>query len=273
MVGNLPEAIKGPENCSSGRNPLPDLIELHLNNNELTGNLPNWLDGLKSLVKLDLSNNNLEGPIPSSMEKLQNLDFLTLSGNKLNGSLPNSIGQLSELQTLDVSANCLIGSLTEKHFSNLTKLVELNINFNSFRLNVSPNWVPPFQVSFLNMASCHVGPAFPAWLQSQKNLVNFDLTNASISSYIPDWFWNVTFDLLDLTLSHNQLVGRLPDVLTFSGVVYVNFSYNHLEGPIPLSAFNVGILDLSHNNFSGHIPVSSGESMSSLTSLTFPIIE
>ena len=138
MVGNLPEAIKGPENCSSGRNPLPYLIELHLNNNQPTGNLPNWLDGLKSLVKLDLSNNNLEGPIPSSMAKLQNLDFLTLSGNKLKGSLPNSIGQLPELQTLDVSANCLIGSLTEKHFSNLTKLVELNINFNSFRLNVFP---------------------------------------------------------------------------------------------------------------------------------------
>ncbi|KAJ9693314.1 hypothetical protein PVL29_012179 [Vitis rotundifolia] len=267
LDGNLPEAIKGLENCSS-RSPLPDLMELRLNDNQLTGKLPNWLGGLENLVRLNLSNNKLEGPIPSSLGTLQHLEYMVLGGNQLNGSLPYSIGQLSLLNTLDVSSNHLTGTLSEQHFSKLRKLEDLNLNFNSFRLNVSSDWVPPFQANSIAMASCHVGPSFPAWIQSQKNLGIFDFANASISSYIPDWFWDVSFDLLDLTLSHNQLQGRLPDILTFSGVLYVNFSFNLLEGPIPLSAFGVGILDLSHNNFSGHIPLSQGESMSSLTSLT-----
>ncbi|KAL6334047.1 hypothetical protein AAG906_001801 [Vitis piasezkii] len=266
LDGNLPEAIKGLENCSS-RSPLPDLMELRLNDNQLTGKLPNWLGGLKNLVRLDLSNNKLEGPIPSSLGTLQHLKYMVLGGNRLNGSLPYSIGQLSLLNTLDVSSNHLTGTLSEQHFSKLRKLEDLNLNFNSFRLNVSSDWVPPFQANSIAMASCHVGPSFPAWIQSQKYLGTFDFANASISSYIPDWFWDISVDLLDLTLSHNQLQGRLPDILTFSGVLYVNFSFNLLEGPIPLSAFGVGILDLSHNNFSGHIPLSQGESMSSLTSL------
>ncbi|KAL6334603.1 hypothetical protein AAG906_019238 [Vitis piasezkii] len=245
LDGNLPEAIKGLENCSS-RSPLPDLMELLLNDNQLTGKLPNWLGGLKNLVRLDLSNNKLEGPIPSSLGTLQHLEYMMLGGNQLNGSLPYSIGQLSQLHNLNVSSNHLTGTLSEQHFSKLRKLEDLNLNFNSFRLNVSSDWVPPFQANSIAMASCHVGPSFPAWIQ-----------------LVLGYF----FDLLDLTLSHNQLQGRLPEILTFSGVLYVNFSFNLLEGPIPLSAFGVGILDLSHNNFSGHIPLSQGESLSSLTSL------
>ena len=144
LNGNLPEIIKGSETCSS-KSPFLNLRELHLSWNQLMGKLPNWLGELKNLRGLYLSDNKLEGPIPASLWALQHLEYLYLRLNKLNGTLPDSIGQLSQLQYLDASSNHLSGSLLEQHFWKLWKLEYLHMEFNSFHLNVSSNWVPLFQ--------------------------------------------------------------------------------------------------------------------------------
>ncbi|KAJ9693373.1 hypothetical protein PVL29_012226 [Vitis rotundifolia] len=289
LNGSLPEIIKGIETCSS-RSPLPNLKELHLYNDQLMGKLPTWLGELKNLRRLDLSLNKLEGLIPASLGTLRHLESLSLRMNELNGSLPDSIGrlsqlqqldvysnhlsgslpdsigQLSQLQYLDVGYNQLSGSLSEQHFWKLSKLKALYIDSNSFHLNVSPNWVPPFQLNVLFMGSYYLGPAFPTWLQSQKNLQSLDFSNASISSRIPNWFWNISFNLGYLSLSHNQLQGQLPNSLNFStpDSVQIDFSSNLFEGPIPFSIKGVDFLDLSHNKISGPIPLSRSESLSYL---------
>ncbi|KAJ9693327.1 hypothetical protein PVL29_012192 [Vitis rotundifolia] len=236
LNGSLPEVIKGLETCSS-KSPLPNLTELSLYHNQLMGKLPKWLGELKNLRTLDLSFNKLEGPISASLGTLQHLEYLNLEGNKLNGSL------------------------SEQHFWKLSKLEYLQISSNSFHLNVSPNWVPPFQLIYLGMGSCHLGPSFPAWLQSQKNLQHLDFSNGSISSPIPNWFWNISFNIGLIIFSHNQLQGQLPNSLNFSGEIDIDFSSNLFEGPIPFSIKGASFLDLSHNKFSGPIPVSRGESM------------
>ena len=83
-------------------------------------------------------------------------------------------------------------------------------------LNVSSTWVPPFQITYLSMASCNLGPSFPTWLMSQKEVSLLDLSNASISGSIPKWFWNVSLNLQGVSLSANQLQGQLPNSLKFS---------------------------------------------------------
>ncbi|KAJ9693225.1 hypothetical protein PVL29_012110 [Vitis rotundifolia] len=277
LNGSLPEIIKGLETCSS-KSPLPNLTELSLYDNQLMGKLPNWLGELKNLRALILSGNKFEGPILASLGTLQHLEYLYLSQNELNGSLPDSIRQLSQLQGLGVGSNHLSGSLSEQYFLKLSKLEYLNIGSNSFHLNVSPNWVPPFQANELDMGSCHLGPSFPAWLQSQKNLQFLDFSNGSISSPIPNWFWNISFNLQELNLSHNQLQGQLPNSLNYKVSIsnpipnfyyedaYIDFSSNLFEGPIPFSIKGVSFLDLSHNKFSSFFPPS-GESMLGLKSL------
>ena len=203
MNGSLPEIINGTETCNS-KSPLPDLRELYLDYNQLMGKLPNWLGELKNLRRLGLSRNKLEGPIPTSLCTLQRMDSLLLSSNDLNGSLPNCIGQLSQLKELGVYSNQLSVTLSEQHFWKLSNLESLELN--NIRLNVSSNWVPPFKLRNLYMISCHIGPAFPAWLQSQKNLQYLFLSNVNISS-IPNWFWNTFVNLQSLALSYNQLQG------------------------------------------------------------------
>ena len=203
LNGSLPEIINGTKTWNS-KSPLPNLRELDLSDNQLMGKLPNWLGELKNLRRLELSNNKLEGPIPTSLCTLQRMESLSLGWNELNGGLPNCIGQLSQLKELSVYSNQLSETLFEEHFLKLSNLESLDLE--NSRLNVSSNWVPPFKLRSLYMISCHIGPAFPAWLQSQKNLQYLSLSNANISS-IPNWFWNTFVNLQSLVLSYNQLQG------------------------------------------------------------------
>lgn len=292
LTGSLPQFLEGMENCSS-KSYLPYLTNLILPNNQLVGKLAEWLGLLENLVELDLSynkfeglipaslgalsnleslklnNNSLQGPIPATLGSLQHLTDMWLGTNQLNGTLPDSFGQLSELLYLEVSFNSLTGILSAEHFSKLSKLKHLYMQSNSgFNLNVNSSWVPPFQIWDLAFGSCSLGPSFPAWLQSQKELVSLDFSNTSISSPIPNWFWNLSSNLDFLNLSLNHLHGQLPNPLNVSQYALIDFSSNLFEGPIPLPTKTIESLDFSNNNFSGPIPPSIGESIPSLRVLS-----
>ncbi|KAJ7949244.1 LRR receptor-like kinase family protein [Quillaja saponaria] len=263
MTGSLPEFLEGTENCLSTI-PLPNLQYLYLSNNQLIGTMPEWLGQVKNLVELGLEYNMLKGPIPTSLGSLQNLTDLGLTGNKLTGSLPDSLGQLSALSTLDVSFNHLTGTVSEAHFSKLSKLKFLHLSSNSFTLNVSSSWIPPFQVRNLDMGTCSLGPSFPIWLKSQKEVKYLDFSNASISGSIPNWFWEISSNLSLLNISHNQLHGQIPNPLHVSPFADIDFSFNLFQGTIPLTSFGIELLDLSHNHLSGPIPWNIGENMPDL---------
>ncbi|KAL5543595.1 hypothetical protein UlMin_007379 [Ulmus minor] len=263
LTATLPDFLERSHKCLS-KSPLASLQYLYLSNNQLVGKLPEWLGQLKSIVELSLDHNSLYGPIPASLGSLQNLTSLGLSGNRLNGTLPTSLGQLSELSFFDVSSNHLSGLVLEKHFQKLGKLKILHLSSNSFTLNLSSTWVPPFQVVNLDLGSCHLGPFFPAWLKSQKDVNYLDLSNASISDTIPNWFWEISSNLLLLNVSINQLEGQLPSPFNIAPVADVDFSSNLFEGPIPLPIAEVDLLDLSNNKLSGFIPENISDSLPDL---------
>ncbi|XP_059311605.1 receptor-like protein EIX2 isoform X1 [Lycium ferocissimum] len=267
LTGSLPEILEGMEKCDSKR-PLPSLMNLRLSSNSLVGKIPEWLGQLKNLQQLGLASNFLEGPIPASLGKLHNLTNLGLSGNQLNGTLPESFGQLSELSVLDFSSNFLTGTLSEVHFKNLRKVKILDLSSNSFTLNVNPNWIPPFQIRNLDMGSCHLGPSFPTWLKSQKELRFLDISNASISDSIPGWFWEISSNLSLLNCSFNQLNGNLPNPLSVFPFADVDLSSNLFKGTVPLPSVPVELLDLSNNKFQGLIPQNISEVMPDLIFLS-----
>ncbi|CAB4268168.1 unnamed protein product [Prunus armeniaca] len=262
----LPEVLV-TGNCSS-RTPLPSLQYFDLSVNQLVGKLPEWLVQLDNLVELTLSYNSLSGPIPSSLVSLPSISTLDLGHNKLNGTLPDSLGKLSQLSLFDVSFNHLTGIITETHFSQLSNLTFLHLSSNSLTLNVSSNWIPPFQVWNLDLGSCHLGPSFPAWLRSQKEVKFLDFSNASISGSIPNWFWEISSNLSLLNISFNQLGGQLPNLLNLNPYADIDLSSNFFEGPMPLPIVGVELLDLSNNGFSGHIPKTIGETMPNLIFLS-----
>ncbi|KAF4400312.1 hypothetical protein G4B88_019521 [Cannabis sativa] len=240
--------------------PFPDLtnfsslIELFIDGTNMSGPLPKNLSQFSKLNILSLAYNQLNGSLPD-FTGLSSLRLLFLANNQLSGYVPESIGKLYSLEVLFLSSNSLNGVLTEAHFLNLSHLNNLDISHNPMSLNFSSDWIPPFQLEFLNMESCNVGSEFPKWLQTQKKLRSLYMPNATISDSIPIWFWNLSTTLTELNFSYNQIHGQLPNLSPKQKNYFsLDLSYNNLSGPIPLLSSATNLI-LSNNIFSG--PLSS----------------
>lgn len=265
---------------------LTSIITLDLSNNKLQGKIPisslrnlcnlkvfvlsgNKLEGeevselfqaLSScnsnpLESLRLSMNRLSGHLTDQIGQFKHLQFLDLSGNSISGPIPQSLGNLSKLETLLINDNLLEGVVSEAHFANLTSLSLLRAYGNQLILNISHrNWIPPFQLGQLELRGWQLGPWFPMWLQSQKDLVYLDLSQTRISDRIPDWFWNFSSSLGYLNLSHNQIHGKISYIPKFDSTSpEVYLASNQFTGPLPSMSPNINALDLSNNFFSGNI--------------------
>ncbi|PON54775.1 Leucine-rich repeat domain containing protein [Parasponia andersonii] len=245
LEGEIPKAIWS----------ICTLRTLQMNDNSLSGYLPqNTQSSSKctsySLDTLDLRRNQLVGSVPN-LTMFSSLRDLRLSTNKLNGTVSQSIGQLAQLEILDVSRNSLQGVISEAHFRKLSKLIYLDLSFNSLALNISSDWSPPFQLDLVLLGSCKVGPQFPRWLRTQKNYYQLDISNGGISDSIPNWFWDLPPPLFRMNLSNNQLSGGIANSSRqWAGFPEIDLSSNQLEGPIPTFLFKVAAVHLSRNKFS-----------------------
>ncbi|KAL7257808.1 hypothetical protein ACSBR1_004007 [Camellia fascicularis] len=229
------------------------LETLILNNNRLSGTLPDQLGKFKILQELDLGYNNLSGPIPITLGRLTSLETMRLPNNQLNGTLPEGLGHLFKLRHLDLTDNLLAGIVSQVHFTNLVNLTFLGASGNRLTLNVSLDWIPPFQLEVLELGSWHLGPKFPIWLQSQKNLSYLDISNAELSEGIPSWLWNFSSSIVSLNLSHNQIHGGISHINVLSHGCKIYLNSNQLNGPLPRLSSNLVELYLSNNSFSGGI--------------------
>ncbi|XP_075649082.1 receptor-like protein EIX1 [Castanea sativa] len=245
-------SISGPipmslENLSS-------LTNLDFSHNLFSGTLSQNFGQLKNLVSLFFRNNSISGPLPLSLGNLSSLTMLDLSNNLFNGTVPQNFGQLSKLGYLSIGSNMLEGVVSKSHFSNLTRLKEFYAFGNRLTLNVSHDWIPPFQLEFLSLRSWNLGPKFPPWLCSQRNLQYLDISNTQISDVIPPSIWNLSSQFHYLNLSHNQINGEIqnnPSILSTSRVI--DLSSNQFKGSLPYISSSVIMLDLSNNSFSKSI--------------------
>ncbi|CAN6711041.1 unnamed protein product [Malus baccata var. baccata] len=259
------------------------LVDLYLSSNHLTGSIPDVFGNMSSLADVDLYGNQLEGAEPHSFSRLCSVQSLDLRGNNLSGQfsrfvqilptcaqssleslwlgenqlsgrIPESIGQMSKLENLDLGMNALEGLISDSHFSKLSKLSYLDLSSNSLVLNFESNWTPPFQLDYICLGSCKMGPYFPKWLQTQNKYSFLNISNAGIVDILPSWFWGTTRYVTSIDLSHNQ-IGEMFTNLTMDFVNYpeVHLRSNQIEGQIPATLSNASYLDLSNNNISGSI--------------------
>ncbi|KAL2967101.1 hypothetical protein AAZX31_16G156800 [Glycine max] len=244
--------------------PIPDgfgkvmnsLEVLYLYRNKLQGEIPSFFGNMCALQSLDLSNNKLNGEFSSFIRNSSwcNRDIFTnldLSDNRLTGMLPKSIRLLSELEDLNLDRNSLEGEVTESHLSNFSKLGSLRLSENSLSLKFVPSWVPPFQLEYLGIGSCKLGPTFPSWLKTQISLYKVDISDNGINDSVPDWFWNKLQNMGFLNMSHNYIISAIPNIsLKLPKRPSILLNSNQFEGKIPSFLLQASQLMLSENNFS-----------------------
>ncbi|KAG6601935.1 Protein NSP-INTERACTING KINASE 2, partial [Cucurbita argyrosperma subsp. sororia] len=90
---------------------LTNLQFLLLQNNYISGKVPNEISKIPKLHTLDLSNNLFSGEVPSSFSNLKSLQYLRLNNNTFSGTIPSSLANMNQLALLDLSYNNLSGPL------------------------------------------------------------------------------------------------------------------------------------------------------------------
>ncbi|KAL6880478.1 hypothetical protein ACP4OV_012043 [Aristida adscensionis] len=243
---------------SSFRN-LCKLTLLDLEDTNTTGDITEIMDrlpncGSNKVQKLDLDTNNIGGVLPNRPGPLINLTYLIISYNNLTGKIPSWIWALRKLEVLELSANQIDGIVSEDHLNSLADLKFLGLSYTHLQMKIRPDWIPPFKLLAVLLESLPVGPAFPSWLKSQESIELLQISNASITASMPDWFWVVFSRTNYLDLADNQISGTLPSTLEFMAANTMVLSNNRFNGTVPKLPRNIVYIDISKNSLSGTLP-------------------
>ncbi|KAJ0617072.1 putative non-specific serine/threonine protein kinase [Helianthus annuus] len=239
---------------------LCSLTSLYFDRNSVPVKFPiflNHLSGCTSLMlrRLYASSSHFTGSLSNDIQKFSSLQSLDLSNNQLNGTISEKVWQLPELQRLDVSSNFLKGVISEN--MDKSNILIVNLSNNSLEgVGSNAHMSNRSAIENLDLSSCKLGPRFPVWIQTLKNLTRINLANTKISDAIPKEFWNTwPSQLTDLNLSSNNVTGAIPDLLSNFDPrsSAIDLSSNNFYGTIPNVPSSLERLDLSKNRFHGDI--------------------
>ncbi|XP_023742066.1 receptor-like protein EIX2 [Lactuca sativa] len=228
-------------------------------NNSVVVKFPDFLKNLSgctslALQSLDASYSQFTGSLSDDIQKFSSLNILSLSHNHLNGTISGKLWELPKLKVLDVSFNYLRGAISEN--IGKSKAIIINLSKNSIEGVASTDHMSNLShIEYAGMSSCKLGPNFPKWIQTFKNLTRLDISNNGISDTIPLGFWDMwPSKLTHLNLSSNNISGQVPDLSSnFDYRSVIDLSSNRFYGPIPNVSSTLVSLNLSRNKFSGEI--------------------
>ncbi|KAL5124841.1 putative LRR receptor-like serine/threonine-protein kinase [Glycine soja] len=206
------------------------IVDLVFSGMDLSGTMPdNTIGKLSKLQSLDLSHNKITG-LPSDFWSLSSLKSLNLSSNQISGSLTNNIGNFGLLESIDLSSNNFSEEIPEA-VSSLLSLRVLKLDHNRFAHSI------------------------PSGILKCQSLVSIDVSSNQLNGTLPEGFGAAFPKLRVLNLSGNNMYGHVSDISGLKSIVNLNISGNSFQGSI-VDVFQgrLEVLDLSRNQFQGHIP-------------------
>ena len=188
---------------------LPNLWQLNLDWNDLSGAIPPELGDLPNLWQLNLDWNDLSGPIPPELGDLPNLWQLNLDWNDLSGPIPPELGDLSNLGSLYLEGNALSGAIPPE-LGGLSNLGYLHLGWNDLSGTIPPELGNLANLVRLRLHENDLSGPIPPELGDLANLEHMYLGQNALSGPIPPTFGGLA-SLIELELSHNAgLAGAMP---------------------------------------------------------------
>ncbi|CAL5359491.1 unnamed protein product [Camellia sinensis] len=246
--GNLPNSIG---NLSS------TLTSVWLDQNYISGNIPQEITELVGLSCITIDTNMLTGSIPNSIGKLTNLQEFYVFTNNISGEIPYSIGNITGLASLILEENRLEGSIPVS-LGNCSNLQGLHLAQNRLTGGIPGEVIglSSLYLGFIVRQNYLTGP-FPSQVSKLENLVSLDISENKLSGEIPSALGNCLM-LNSLHMEDNFFEGTIPSELkNLKAIQFMDFSHNNLSGNIPLFLGQLNLLadlNLSFNNFEGDVP-------------------
>ncbi|KAL2545525.1 putative LRR receptor-like serine/threonine-protein kinase [Forsythia ovata] len=229
---------------------------LWLNDNYISGSLPEGIHNYLNLVFLDVSMNGLTGNLPNSIGQLTNLQEVHLYQNKFSGVIPSSVGNITNLQILILEDNLLGGSIPVS-LGNCTILQGLHLAKNQLTGFLPREVILSSLTIGLILAENQLTGSLPSEMGKLKDLVSLDISKNKFSGLIPDSLGDC-LTLEELHMEGNNFVGTIPSSLGhLKSTQIIDLSRNNLSGTIPASLGNLRLtqnLNLSFNMLEGEVP-------------------
>uniref|UniRef100_A0A7N1A3Z2 non-specific serine/threonine protein kinase n=1 Tax=Kalanchoe fedtschenkoi TaxID=63787 RepID=A0A7N1A3Z2_KALFE len=201
FTGTLPDSL--PE--------LANLESLDLSSNNISGSVPSGLCrnlSSNSLKELYLQNNLLTGKIPEPIGSCSNLVSLDLSLNYLTGTIPASLASLSELRDLIIWFNELEGEIPDE-VENMGSLENLILDFNYLAGTIPSGLSKCSKLNWLSLSNNRLTGEIPAWIGGMDNLAILKLSNNSFYGPIPRELGDCK-SLIWVDLNSNLFNGTIP---------------------------------------------------------------
>eukprot|EP00978_Attheya_sp_CCMP212_P003881 scaffold8266_cov51-Attheya_sp.AAC.3 len=87
---------------------------LILKGNMISGSIPADIGNLEKLVEMNLDDNDLSKNIPDSFQQFRELKILSVKSNKLTGTIPAILSRIESMMKLDLSGNLFRGSVPDE---------------------------------------------------------------------------------------------------------------------------------------------------------------
>lgn len=230
---------------------------LRLPNNNVQGNFNDTLLAdnvygvLNSFTYLQLNDNPITGTIPQTLANMPKPNAINFVNTSMTGSIPCESAQVrvSDCEALKAFYTSTQGA---------------NWSFNDYWLmtNEVCRWhgvtcSPYGYVTGITLPTNNLSGPLPPEMGDLYALATLILINNNLTGSIPSTLLNLPH-LVTLNLANNQLSGALPSGwLGVPQLRYLDVSLNDLNGPLPsdLSALhNLRWLVLMYNNFDGPLP-------------------
>ena len=194
-------------------------------------------DAQGRVTHLDLNDNNLSGHIPEAIGQLDSLRLLYLFGNNLTGTIPDEIGELTNLKDLDLSDNELSGAIPPQ-FGNLKKLTQLGLAYNELSGPIPPELGSMSMMASMSLQGNQLTGKIPTELTQLQELYGLDIAGNELQGTIPKAFAQLG-RLVYLDFSNNNLSGDISEwpanlkSLTQPRLGQLRISDNDFTGCIP----------------------------------------
>ncbi|URE19667.1 Receptor protein kinase CLAVATA1 [Musa troglodytarum] len=165
---------------------LPMLSQIELQDNLLTGG---FLDTGAAAIspdlgEINLSNNRLSGSIPPSIGNYSGVQKLLLNQNQFSGRIPPEIGRLQELSKVDFSGNLFSGPITPE-ISRCKLLTFVDLSRNELSGEIPPEIAGMRILNYLNLSRNQLEGSIPPSIATMQSLTAVDFSYNKLSGHVP----------------------------------------------------------------------------------------